>query len=115
MNEEQPLVQRNGLQVNAGPVTVAATGNTTVNVLLIIFTILASMYVVWTTNQQTTMLTAQHNAIIASITALTQANENLFLSTMLPDGRKKDLPGYIQDRARDIVERKAEKITDDRR
>lgn len=112
---EQPQAPGSGLQVNAGPVMVEARGSTAVNVLLIIFTVLAALYVVQTTNQQTAMLTAQHNAIMASIAALTQANENLFLSTMLPDGRKKDLPSYIQDRARDIVERKAEKITDDRR
>ncbi len=104
-------VPGNGLQVNAGPVTMAASGSITVQVLLACLLFAGSMYVVWTQAQQATMLTMQHNAIMVAIGNLTQANENLFLSTMLPNERKKDLPNYIQDKARAIVERKAEGIT----
>lgn len=111
----------NGLQVNAGPVTVAASGGLTVNVLLALFIVASSAYVVWTTNQQTIIFTQQHDALMvnvsaitASLNAMTQSNENLFLSTMLPNERKKDLPSYIQDKARAIVERRAETITDNR-
>lgn len=111
----------NGLQVNAGPVTVAASGGLTVNVLLAFFIVASSAYAVWTTNQQTIIFTQQHDALMvnvsaitASLNAMTQSNENLFLSTMLPNERKKDLPSYIQDKARAIVERRAETITDNR-
>ncbi len=118
-------VPGNGLQVNAGPVTVAASGSMAVQVLLACMVFAGSMYVVWTQNnislaqsqqitQQAQMLTMQHNGIMAAITQLSTAQENLFLSTMLPNERKKDLPGYIQDKARALVERKAESITEKR-
>ncbi len=102
----------NGLQVNAGPVTMSASGNTTIMVVLSCMLFAGSMYVVWTQAQMAAMLTMQHNAIMVAIGNLTTANENLFLSTMLPNERKKDLPGYIQDKARQMVERKAERITE---
>ena len=111
----------NGLQVNAGPVTVAASGGLTINVLLTILIVASSAYVVWTVNQQTILLTQQHDvhqaqmaANAAMVVSLTRANENVFLSTMLPDARKKDLPNYIQDRAREIVESRAANITQER-
>lgn len=111
----------NGLQVNAGPVTVAASGGLAVNVLLAILIVGASFYVVWTVNQQTILLTQQHDvhqsqmaANAALVANLTRANENVFLSTMLPDSRKKDLPNYIQDRVREIVENRAANITQER-
>ena len=109
-------VPGNGLQVNAGPVTVAASGSTTVQVLLAFFIIAACMYVVYTNDKRSgemlAMLTAQHNGIMGSLASLREANENLFLSTMLPNERKKDLPDYIQDKARALVERRAESITE---
>ena len=117
MSDSQNIqVPGNGLQVNAGPVTVAASGSMTVQVILAFFVICACMYVVYTNDKRTgemlAMLTAQHNGIMVNLTALRDANENLFLSTMLPDARKKDLPAYIQDRARKLVERRAENITE---
>ena len=122
---ENPQIPPNGLQVNAGPVTVAANGSTTVQVLLSACIVAASMYVVYTNNQRSdqmeAMFTMQHNAImvgvngmVTSMNAIATSNENLFLSNMLPDGRKKDLPSYIQDKARAIVEQRAETITDKR-
>jgi hypothetical protein len=109
-------VPGNGLQVNAGPVTVAASGSTTVQVLLAFAIVAACMYVVYTNDNRSrdmlAMLTAQHNGIMGNLNSLREANENLFLSTMLPDARKKDLPAYIQDRARTLVERRAENITE---
>jgi hypothetical protein len=109
-------VPGNGLQVNAGPVTVAASGSTTVQVILSFAIVAACMYVVYTNDSRSremlVMLTAQHNGIMGSLNSLREANENLFLSTMLPDSRKKDLPAYIQDRARTLVERRAENITE---
>lgn len=111
----------NGLQVNAGPVTVAASGGMTVQVLLSMLIIGSSFFVIWTTNQQTMLMTEQHNALqttlasnAALVANLTRANENVFLSTMLPNERKKELPGYIQDRAREIVENRAANITQER-
>lgn len=109
-------VPSNGLQVNAGPVTVAASGSMTVQVLLAFFVICACMYVVYTnekrSGEQLAMLTIQHNAIMVNISALRESSDNMFLSSMLPNERKKDLPAYIQDRARALVERKAERITE---
>ncbi len=108
----------NGLQVNAGPVTVAASGGIVVQLLLAIAVVAAVIYSVYTVNErsaaQQTMMTMQHNAIMAALVAVTTSNENLFLSSMLPDARKKDLPEYVQNKARAIVERRAEKITDER-
>jgi len=111
----------NGLQFDAGPTHLKATGGTVVNVLLTCLIVGASFYVVWTTNQQTILLTQQHDAIqsqlsgnAALVVNLTRANENVFLSTMLPNERKKELPVYIQDRARDIVESRAAGITQER-
>lgn len=110
-----------GFQMNAGAVSASATGAVVVNVLLAIMIIIASIFVVYTTNQQTILLTQQHDALqtqlasnAALVVNLTRANENVFLSTMLPNERKKELPSYIQDRAREIVERRAENITETR-
>ena len=111
----------NGFQVDAGPTHIKASGNIAVNVLLAILVVGASFFGIWTTTQQTIILTQQHDAMINSlsenatvITSLTRANENVFLSTMLPNDRKKELPSYIQDRAREIVEKRAEVITNER-
>lgn len=109
-------VPSNGLQVNAGPVTVAASGSVAVQVILAFFVICSCMYVVYTNDkrsgEQLAMLTIQHNAIMVNISALRESSDNMFLSSMLPNERKKDLPAYIQDRARALVERKAERITE---
>ena len=111
---ESVQVPGNGLQVNAGPVTVAANGSVVVQVLLTIAICASVVYSVFTIHQQSTMITMQHNAIMVALSNVATSNENLFLSSMLPDGRKKDLPTYIQDKARDIVERRAASITNDR-
>lgn len=115
------MSERNGFQMHAGAVSASATGAVVVNVLLAILIIIASIFVVYTTNQQTILLTQQHDALqtqlasnAALVVNLTRANENVFLSTMLPNERKKELPVYIQDKAREIVERRAENITETR-
>lgn len=106
---------------SVGPASASATGTTVVNVLLAILIIGTMWSVIYVLNQQTILLTSQHEyirsqiAINASlINNLTRVNENVFLSAMLPNEKKKELPSYIQDRAREIVERRAENITDNR-
>ena len=42
---------------------------------------------------------------------LTRANESVFLSTILPNESKTNLPPYLKDRAREIVENRAVTIT----
>ena len=98
-------------EASAGPAAFRAAGPTVVNVLLAIAIVGASFYGVWTINQQTLMIHQEHYAIMLNLGQLTRANENVFLSTMLPDNRKKDLPPYIQDRVREIVESRAASIT----
>lgn len=112
---------RDALEFNAGPTHMKASGGTTVNVILAVSIVGATFYAIWTTNQQTILLSAQHDAIINLVNdnsklviALTRANDNVFLSTMLPNERKKELPDYIQDRVREIVESRAENITNER-
>lgn len=98
-------------EASAGSAAFRAAGHTVVNVLLAIAIVGTSFYGVWTINQQTLMIHQEHYAIMLNLGQLTRANENVFLSSMLPDNRKKDLPPYIQDRAREIVESRAASIT----
>ncbi len=110
-----------GFEFDAGPTHMKASGGTTVNVILAIAIVAAAFYAIWTTNQQTILLSAQHDAIINLVNdnaklviTLTRANENVFLSTMPPNEQKKDVPLYIQERVKEIVESRAENITNDR-
>lgn len=111
MPEQPGEPYQNSFEAQAGPATFKAAGQTTINVLLAIAIIGVSFYGIWTTQQQTLMIHQEHYAIMLNLGQLTRANENVFLSSMLPDNRKKDLPPYIQDRAREIVESRAASIT----
>jgi hypothetical protein len=104
----------NGFEFQAGPASAKATGATTVNVLLAMLVIGAVFYSLYATNQQSLLIHQDHKHMNQALIDLTHANETLFLSTMLPNERKKDLRGYVQDRAREIVERRAQEITQDR-
>lgn len=109
------------IDVNAGPVNVKATGDSTVNILLTIAIVGATFYAIWTTNQQTILITAQHDAIINLVNEnarmmnqWARANDNVFLSTLLPNEKKKDIPPYLQERVREIVEKRADVMTNER-
>lgn len=109
------------IDVNAGPVNVKATGDSTVNILLTIAIVGATFYTIWTTNQQTILITAQHDAIISLVNEnarmmnqWARANDNVFLSTLLPNEKKKDIPPYLQERVREIVEKRADVMTNER-
>lgn len=112
----------NGFELNAGPATLKATGGVVVNVLLLIG---ASFYGVWATTQQTILIQSEHashllslrqehNAMSATLEELARANQDVFLSTILTPEQKKDLPQYLQQRAKAIVERKAQTVTENR-
>lgn len=105
----------NGFELAAGPATLKATGGVVINVLLALLLVGASFYGVWTINQQTLLVQAEHRAILASVADLRTASENVFLSSVLSNEQKRDLPRYVQDRAKEIVERRAQNITEDRR
>lgn len=112
----------NGFEFSAGPAAVKATGSVVINVLLAILVIGAIGFSLYVGNQQNMLIHTDHMAMNQALKDVTKAmndftksNENLFLSTMLPNERKKDLPTYVQDRAREIVERKAQVITEERR
>lgn len=109
------------IDVNAGPVNVKATGDSTVNILLTIAIVGATFYAIWTTNQQTILITAQHDAIINLVNEnarmmnqWARANDNVFLSTLLPNEKKKDIPPCLQERVREIVEKRADVMTNER-
>ncbi len=115
----------NGFELQAGPATLKASGSTVIPVLLALLVIGVSFYGVFTTNQQTMQIQtehAQHLAVISTehrqmtemLRDLTQANELVFLSTILSPEQKKDLPEYLKLRVKQIVERKAETITESR-
>ena len=109
------------IDVNAWPVNVKATGDSTVNILLTIAIVGATFYAIWTTNQQTILITAQHDAIInlvnenaRMVSQWARANDNVFLSSLLPNEKKKDIPPYLQERVREIVEKRADVMTNER-
>lgn len=115
----------NGFELNAGPATLKATGGVVVNVLLALLLIGASFYGVWATTQQTMLIQAEHashllalrqehNAMSATLEELARANQDVFLSTILTPEQKKDLPQFVQQRAKAIVERKAATVTENR-
>lgn len=115
-------VRGNGFELDAGPAHMRATGSTVVQVLLAILVIGASFYGVFTTNQQTIAIQAEHaqhlaylsqehRALRDSLDDLARINENVFLASILTAEQKKDLPPYLKDRARDIVENRAKGIT----
>mgnify|MGYP000025145463 CR=1 FL=1 len=106
-----PEPQHSAFEAHAGPAGLKASGHTAINVLLAIAIVSMSFYGIWTINQQSLMIHQEHYAIMLNLGQLTRANENVFLSTMLPNESKKDLPLYIQDRAREIVENRAATIT----
>ncbi len=112
----------NGFELEAGPAHVRASGATVVQTLLAVFIILASFYVVFVTSQQTMVIQAEHaqhlaylsqehRALRESLDDLSRINENVFLASILTAEQKKDLPPYLKDRARDIVENRARGIT----
>lgn len=120
------MAEGDGIELNAGAARVRAYGETTIQVLLTIAVIAAIFYMVVITNQQTMIIQAEHAAhlvslkqdhreITATLRDLTAANENVFLSSMLPNERKRELPAYIQDKARAIVEKRAENLTENHR
>lgn len=111
MPEQPGEPYQNSFEAQAGPATFKAAGQTTINVLLAIAIIGVSFYGVWSINQQTLMIHQEHYAIMLNLGQLTRANENVFLSTMLPNEIKKDLPSYIKDRAQEIVKNRAATIT----
>lgn len=115
----------NGFELNAGPATLKATGGVVVNVLLALLLIGASFYGVWATTQQTMLIQSEHashllalrqehNAMSATLEELARANQDVFLSTILTPEQKKDLPQFVQQRAKAIVERKAATVTENR-
>jgi hypothetical protein len=99
------------VEAQAGPASFRASGHTVINVLLAIAIVSMSFYGIWTTNQQSLMIHQEHYAIMLNLGQLTRANENVFLSTMLPNERKKDVPPFIQDRAQEIITNRAATIT----
>lgn len=111
MPEQPGGPYQSSFEAHAGPATFKAAGQTTINVLLAIAIIGVSFYGVWSINQQTLMIHQEHYAIMLNLGQLTRANENVFLSTMLPNESKKDLPSYIKDRAQEIVKNRAATIT----
>ena len=106
-----PEHSTDSFEASAGPAAFKAAGHTVINILLTMAMVGMAFYGIWTTQQQTLMIHQEHYAIMLNLGQLTRANENVFLSTMLPDNRKKDLPPYIQDRVREIVESRAASIT----
>lgn len=115
----------NGFELNAGPATLKATGGAVINVLLALLLVGASFYGVWMTQQQTIIiqhehaqhlvsLRQEHNAMSAALSDLTRTSENVFLSSVLSNEEKRALPAYIKDRAKEIVERRAQTVTENR-
>lgn len=115
----------NGLEMEAGPARVRATGSTTITVLLAMLIVAANFYSVFVTNQQTIQIQAEHaqhlaiistdhRAMVEAMRDLAQANDNVFLSTLMTPDQKQDLPGYLKARAKAIVERKAQTVTENR-
>lgn len=111
--------------MQVGPARIQATGGQVVPVLLAMVVIGFTFYGVFITNQQTiqiqqehaqhlSIISSEHRALSESLRELAVANENVFLSTILTPEQKKDLPQYVKDRAKAIVSRKAETITDTR-
>ncbi len=111
MPEQPGGPYQNSFEAQAGPAAFKATGHTVINVLLTIAIVSTSFYGIWTTNQQTLMIHQEHYAIMLNLGQLARANENVFLSAMLPNESKKDLPAYIKDRAQEIVKNRAATIT----
>ena len=110
MPEQPGGPYQSSFEAHAGPATFKAAGQTTINVLLAIAIIGVSFYGVWSINQQTLMIHQEHYAIMLNLGQLTRANENVFLSTMLPNEIKRP-PSYIKDRAQEIVKNRAATIT----
>jgi hypothetical protein len=104
----------NGFEFSAGGASAKASGSTTVNVLLASLIVISSFYGVWSINQQTLIINQEHLAIMAAMAALTRANENVFLGTLMTPEQKTNLPPLVSDRARALVERGAENITNKR-
>lgn len=115
----------NGFEVKAGPAEVKATGSTVITVLLACLIVAANFYSVFITNQQTIQIQAEHaqhmaiistdhRAMVEAMRDLAQANDNVFLSTLMTPDQKQDLPGYLKARAKAIVERKAQTVTENR-
>jgi len=115
----------NGFELNAGPATLKATGGVVINVLLALLLIGASFYGAWMTNQQTMLIQAEHaqhlialrqehNAMSAALADLTRTSENVFLSSVLSNEEKRGLPLYIKERAKELVERRAQTVTESR-
>lgn len=115
----------NGFELNAGPATLKATGGVVINVLLALLLIGASFYGVWMTNQQTMLIQAEHaqhlislrqehNAVSLALADLTRTSENVFLSSVLSNEEKRGLPMYIKERAKELVERRAQTVTESR-
>jgi hypothetical protein len=97
----------NGFEIQAGPAQVRATGSTVINVLLAILIIASSGFVIYVTNQQTMMIQSEHRGMLEMIADLKSANENVFLSTILTPEQKQNLPSFVKEKARSLVERKA--------
>ena len=81
---------------HAGPATFKAAGQTTINVLLAIAIIGVSFYGVWSINQQTFNDPPRTLCDYAEPRAADRANENVFLSTMLPTKSRKTSRRYIK-------------------
>jgi len=115
----------NGFEMEAGPAKVKATGSTVITVLLACLIVAANFYSVFVTNQQTMTIQAEHaqhlaiistdhRAMVEAMREQAQASDSVFLSTLMTPDQKQDLPGYLKARAKAIVERKAQTVTESR-
>ena len=87
-----PEHSTDSFEASAGPAAFKAAGHTVINILLTMAIVGMAFYGIWTTQQQTLMIHQEHYAIMLNLGQLTRANENVFLSSMLPDNRKKAVP-----------------------
>lgn len=95
--------------------TAKAKGSASVTTMLACLVISAIGYSLYVTDQQSNMIHQDHMAINkalmtmnTSIADITKSNDNLFLTTMMSNESKAALPAWIQERARSIVENRAQ-------
>jgi hypothetical protein len=115
-----------GFKINAGPIQIDASGATVINVLLAGSLLCATAYMIYTTHQQTVILqqdhsnqqqmmngymgvrASEHMTLLSEIVELKNENRKMFLSSILTDHQKKQLSTTIQEKAKEIVEKKAD-------
>lgn len=116
----------NGFEAHAGPAWVKASGSTVINVLLAILLLTATFYMIYTINQQTIMIqndhslmqnsmnsymtqrSQEHMTMISEFIDLKNENRKMFLSSILTNKQKEALSPEIQEKAKQIIERKAD-------